>query len=171
MKQSFSGVWNAYAMHTMNGLPSCESVAQENAPKKPTRNNERTSAGPTRGATRRRGGGTATRVAVAVAHLCADKLQHDTLVDSERLAALQLNALLVETLHGVHLASVRLAAAVHLAEAAAPDDAMHGEVVHRQFLVELQVLPLREAAARNGTIRYDTTRHETRALHLPSVQY
>ena len=71
-----------------------------------------------------------------------DQGEHDPLVESQRLPLLHLDPLLVQAFHGVHLARVGLAAAVDLAEAAAADDPVHGEVVHRQLQVQLQVLPL-----------------------------
>ena len=79
--------------------------------------------------------------AVAAAH----RREHDAFVERQTLALLHLDALLVQALHCIHFAGVGLAAAVHFAEAAATDDAVHAEVVHGQLQVELEVLPLAEA--------------------------
>jgi len=58
---------------------------------------------------------------------------------------LHFDALLVQALHGVHLAGVGLAAAVDFAESAPADDPVHGEVVHGQVEVQLKVFPLTKA--------------------------
>ena len=46
----------------------------------------------------------------------------------------------------VHFTRVRFTSAINLAEAAAPDDAVNGEVVHGEVDVEFHVLPLAEAS-------------------------
>lgn len=68
------------------------------------------------------------------------KAQHRSLVQRKRFALLHLDALLVETLHGVHLACVDLSTAVNFTEASAPDDAKHAEVVHRKLLKKAKSL-------------------------------
>ena len=54
----------------------------------------------------------------------ADQTQHDPLVEGQRFALLHLNALLIKTLHGVHLARVGLPAPVHLSEPASADNSV-----------------------------------------------
>ena len=64
------------------------------------------------------------------------------LVERERLALLQLDALLVQTLHGVHLARVGFPASVDFSESSASDDPVNGEVVHAEGDVQFQIFPL-----------------------------
>ena len=73
-----------------------------------------------------------------------DEAEHDPFVEGQRLSLLHLDPLLVETLHCVHLARVRLPASVDLAESSPSDDPVHGEVIHRQLHVQLEILPLAE---------------------------
>ena len=54
----------------------------------------------------------------------ADQTQHYPLVEGQSLALLHLNALLIKTLHGVHLARVGLPAPVHLSEPASADNSV-----------------------------------------------
>ena len=74
----------------------------------------------------------------------ADQAQHYPLVQGQSLALLHLNALLIKTLHGVHLARVGLPAPVHLAEPAPADNSVDREVVHAEVYVQFQILPLTE---------------------------
>ena len=74
----------------------------------------------------------------------AHQTQHNPLVQGQSLALLHLNALLIKTLHGVHLARVGLPAPVHLSEPAPPYNSVDREVVHAEVYIEFQILPLTE---------------------------
>lgn len=86
MKLSLSGVWNAYDMQTMNGQ-SWEATGQEVSrvcPKVPEPKAALVASPPG-----------------SLAHPSADEGQHDALIQSQGLSLLHLDALLVQTLHGV----------------------------------------------------------------------
>jgi len=71
-----------------------------------------------------------------------DEAQHDSFVEGKRFALLHLDPLLVQTLHGVHLARVGFPASVDFSESSASDDPVNGEVVHAEGDVQFQIFPL-----------------------------